>query len=208
MVATHLFMFGSSPPLSEQLALKFSRLINGGKVAVLYIEREGAEAYLPKYWKGINNSSIYCMALKEKYGHDEIKTLKSCQGVIIGGGHTEAYRCYIVKTELGSILKELYDEGIPIAGFSAGALICPKICVISPNDNEKGSQLLQRGLGLVDDFIISAHYLEWNEEANLEKAIESTEASMGVGIAENAGIYLLNNKLTSTEGYIHILYNA
>ncbi|ARI75895.1 Type 1 glutamine amidotransferase-like domain-containing protein [Halobacillus mangrovi] len=208
MVATHLFMFGSSPPFNEQLALKFSQCINGGKIAVLYLDREGAEIYLPKYWKGINSSSSYCMALKEKYGRDELKTLKSCQGVIIGGGHTEAYRSFIVETELGSILKELYYEGIPIAGFSAGALICPEMCVISPNDNEEGSQLFQRGMGLVDDIVISAHYLEWNEEANLEKAIERTKASIGIGIAENAGIYLLNNKLTSAEGYIHIQYSA
>ncbi|MGI8313553.1 Type 1 glutamine amidotransferase-like domain-containing protein [Halobacillus mangrovi] len=200
-------MFGSSPPFNEQLALKFSQCINGGKIGVLYLEREGAEAYLPNYWKGINFSSIYCMTLKEKYKLDELNSLKSCQGVIIGGGHTEAYRSFIVDTELGSLLKELYREGIPIAGFSAGALICPEICVISPNDNEEGSQLLERGLGLVDELIISAHYLEWNEEANLEKAIERTEASLGIGIAEYAGVYLLNNKLSATEGYIHIQYN-
>ncbi len=42
-------------------------------------------------------------------------------GIIIGGGETELYHKYIVDTEVGIHIKNLYKEGIPVAGFSAGA---------------------------------------------------------------------------------------
>lgn len=203
---THLFLFGSGPPFSDRLARQYSKLLAHGKVAVLYIDRVGSEEYLPKYTKeiGLDSSAVHYLSLKHTYEEEEVEQLRTCNGVIIGGGDTVAYREYIVETEVAPILSELFSKGVPIAGFSAGALIAPEHCVISPNDNEKQVQLFRKGLGLVRDVIIAAHFLEWGEEEPLKKGIAHTGVSCGYGIAEGSGLYIRNNHLVSTEGYIQI----
>ncbi|KHE67752.1 Type 1 glutamine amidotransferase-like domain-containing protein [Halobacillus sp. BBL2006] len=207
MHSTHLFLFGSGPPFNKRLGTEFSQLVGRGEVAVLYLEREGSEGYLPKYWEEIDTEEVYCLALKDRYEPFELDRIEACKGVIIGGGDTETYRDYIVDTELGDILFNLFTDGKPIAGFSAGALISPQICVISPKDNKKGIPLFKNGLGLTDELIVAAHYLEWEEEQHLKEAIQKMDVPIGLGIAEQSGVYLKNNKLTSSEGYIHIEHN-
>ncbi|WP_245690058.1 hypothetical protein [Sediminibacillus albus] len=47
----HLFLFGGSPPFTPQLAKIFAGLARNslGKIAILFLEREGWQAYMPKY---------------------------------------------------------------------------------------------------------------------------------------------------------------
>ncbi|RWZ58813.1 peptidase S51 dipeptidase E [Halobacillus fulvus] len=202
----HLFLFGSSPPFNHQLGKAFSQKVHHTKIAILYIDREGSEEYLPKYIETLNipNIQTYPLALKEAYEEHEVEELKQCGGIIIGGGHTLSYHKFIVETEIADVIRELFSQGVPVAGFSAGALITPAHCVISPKDNEEGSQLLKEGLGLLSDAILSAHFLEWDEEEALRTAMHRTESFIGYGIAECSGIYLCNGKIRMSEGFVQI----
>lgn len=84
---THLFLFGSSPPFNEQLAVEFSRQLKNQSVAVLYIEREGSDAYLPKYTNALTptNLTVIPLPLKNSYTDAERNALMECGGIIIGG---------------------------------------------------------------------------------------------------------------------------
>ncbi|WP_079477767.1 Type 1 glutamine amidotransferase-like domain-containing protein [Halobacillus salinus] len=206
-MGTHLFLFGSSPPFNEQLSDTFYRHLSTSKVAVLYIEREGSDAYIPKYLETFPEEvSLFPLALKQHYTNEEIKELHQCGGIIIGGGDTLAYRRFIVETELNQVIRSLFERGVPVAGFSAGALISPDTSVVSPKDNVTEEQLFEKGLGLLPDAVLSAHYLEWEEQSCLKQAVEKTEVSVGYGIAERSGAYFFNSRLTSIEGYVHIEY--
>ena len=206
--ATHLFLFGSSPPFNEQLAAEFSKQLKNRFVAVLYIERDGSDAYLPKYTNALTetNLSVIPFSLKKKYTDAERNALMECGGIIIGGGDTVAYHDFIVNTSLGDMIYERFHDGVPVAGFSAGALISPEHCVISPMDNVDQVQQVQDRLGLIEKAVISAHFLEWEEEESLKKALEDTEQPIGYGIAEGAGVYLRNNQFIAAEGYVQVEY--
>ncbi|MBA2175084.1 Type 1 glutamine amidotransferase-like domain-containing protein [Halobacillus locisalis] len=205
---THLFLFGSSPPFNEQLADGFSKQMKNRTVAVLYIDRDGSEAYLPKYTNALTqtNLSVVRLPLKKTYTDVERNVLSECGGIIIGGGDTVAYHDFIVNTSLGAMIYERFQEGVPVAGFSAGALISPEHCVISPMDNVAQVQQFKKGLGLLKKAVISAHFLEWKEEQNLKKALVETGQPVGYGIAEGAGIYLRNNQFIASEGYVQVEY--
>lgn len=84
-------------------------------------------------------------------------------GRIISGGETELYRQFIVDTMIGKQLVQMYQEGVPIVGFSAGALISPETCVIPPIDNRKNEHLFLKGLGLIKDYVVSVHFSRWDE---------------------------------------------
>ncbi|WP_101842235.1 Type 1 glutamine amidotransferase-like domain-containing protein [Halobacillus sp. Marseille-P3879] len=151
----HLFLIGSGPPMPEKLAESFASLLEKGPVVLLYKPRKdmSIQEYSSVFTDPITSHSpdipFHFIRIKESYEADEVKKLKSAGGLMIGGGDTVKYQQYIAESELAPIIRTLYTAGIPIAGFSAGALIVPDMCVISAKDNEQERTLYKKGLGLV-----------------------------------------------------------
>lgn len=210
----HLFLFGGSPPFSKKFGEQFATIAkkSNGKIAILFLERDGWETYMSKYTvaleeHGIDN--IVYLPLSQKTNNQTLAALKSCRGIIIGGGKTELYRSYIVDTKIGEMIKELYWLGVPVAGFSAGALISPEHCVIPPIDNSQNKHLFLKGLGLIKDCVVSVHYTKWQEKSRLIEAVKKLNVTNGFGIDDKAAIYFVNESLKETEGEeIHQFKNA
>jgi cyanophycinase len=201
----HLFLQGGGPPFGEQFAKKFADLSFGerGKVGILFVEREGWQDYMPNYTGNLAGNGVdkfFYYLLTETPSSEDIHELRSCTGIVIGGGDTERYRGCIVDTAVGKLVKERYSEGVPVAGFSAGALISPEHCVIPPMDNAENEHLFLAGLGLIKDCVISVHYTFWNEEDNLKAAVAKAGVSVGYGIDDEAGLYFENEILSSIDG--------
>lgn len=201
----HLFLFGGGPPFGKILGRKFADLAlnDNGKVAILFLERDGWREYMKKYTSTLEANGLVnfvYLPLSSNPSKHTIEELVSCTGIIIGGGETERYRDYIVDTSLGQHIQRMYEEGVPVAGFSAGALISPVDCVIPPIDTPKNEQLFLNGLGLIRDCVISVHFSKWQEEQNLLAALAKTKASTGYGLDDDVGLYFYNETLTETEG--------
>lgn len=201
----HLFLFGGNPPFTENLGRRFADLSlkEDGKIGILFLERVGWQEYMPKYPRVLERNGIQkfvYLPLSANSGVTTASKLKSCTGIIVCGGETERYRKYIVETEVGEQIEEMYENGVPFAGFSAGTLITPEQCVISPHDNSQKTPLFLPGLGLMADCVVSVHYSKWNEAVHLKKAIRETEVSLGYGIDDDAGLYFQNGVLTDSEG--------
>ncbi|TWT25111.1 Type 1 glutamine amidotransferase-like domain-containing protein [Planomicrobium sp. CPCC 101110] len=205
MGGKHLFLQGGNPPFEAQFGAKFAELSlkDRGKVAILLVEREGWKNYLPQYTDVLKENGIkdfFCLLLTPQPSKEDIEELQTCTGIIIGGGDTERYRDYIAGTVLGAVIKERYGQGVPVAGFSAGALISPEVCVIPPIDNARNEHLFLEGLGLLKDCVVSVHYTYWEEKENLKAAIAKTGAAAGYGIDDEAGMYFEDEQLASIEG--------
>ncbi|MCA1031174.1 Type 1 glutamine amidotransferase-like domain-containing protein [Bacillus timonensis] len=209
----HLFLFGGSPPFGKHLGKTFSDLAlnQKGKVAVLFVLRDGWQAYMPKYTIILEQNEIsnfVYIPLLEQQEDSHLDELSSCTGIIICGGDTELYHRFIVGTDIGEQVRRMYERGVPIAGFSAGALISPENCVIPPVDNVEGKQLFLPGLGLIQDCVISVHYSKWSEEANLKAAISKIGVSKGYGIDDDEGLYFMNENLVDSEGGKYYVFNG
>ncbi len=194
------------------LAERYLSLTGEGSIVVLYIEREtmGISEYQDIYtnvFLDLDSSvSFTFIPLKESFDEGELDLIQKAGGVIIGGGDTTQYQKNVVETELYSIIKSLYAKGVPVAGFSAGALIMPELCVISAKDNEQHKVIYKKGLGLLKDCIIAVHLLRWNDEQHLIKSVKSAEVQLGYGIDDSSGIYLENGQLIESEGYVCLHY--
>ncbi|MCQ6557140.1 Type 1 glutamine amidotransferase-like domain-containing protein [Paenibacillus mendelii] len=128
MTDRHLFLFGGGAPFNASLGEKFAALSTNGssKAAILFIEQDGWKEYMPKYTDLLEQHGVTDFTyfpLTSSPSIEFIGQLRSASGIIISGGDTELYRDYIVDTKVGQIIKEMYAEGIPVAGFSAGSLI-------------------------------------------------------------------------------------
>lgn len=201
----HLFLFGSGPPFTSKLAERFFVTAGGEKavVAVFFEDNKNGEAHKEKYTtslKELGLRNFLFFSLKEDPDQQTIEEAKTCTGVIIGGGETENYQKLIVHTAYGPVIQNLYKAGRPVAGFSAGALITPETCVISPKDNSEGRQLYKKGLGLLPGKAISVHFDTWEEEFSLKIAMKKTGSTYGYGIDEATGIYFVNEEPQEKDG--------
>jgi cyanophycinase len=207
MVNKYLFLFGANPTLEEANEM-FIRRAGGrkAKLVLMIMYRSGWEEYLPKYtdtWKrhGVERYSVIIPNDQGKLNELEaIELLREATGIFIGGGDTEQYHAYYATDPIKSILQDRYNEGVPIAGSSAGALILPEICLISPNDSNNGEVLSKVGVGLLSDILIGVHYTEWSDESNLLAGMKEHKIRYGIGIDEEACAVFINGKFESEIG--------
>jgi cyanophycinase len=201
MTDKYLFLFGGNPSL-EKANKVFIEKAGGkdAKIALLIMNREGWKEYIPRYtttWKdqGVEH---YSVVLPDDEGHlnfeEAIAILRESTGIYIGGGDTEKYHNYYAEEPIKAVLKECYNNGIPIAGCSAGALILPETCVISSNDSLSGEMIVKEGIGLLSNLLISVHYTEWNEEKNLYEGMARLKTRAGYGIDEEACAVFYNGE--------------
>ncbi|WP_051359451.1 Type 1 glutamine amidotransferase-like domain-containing protein [Paucisalibacillus globulus] len=87
-----------------------------------------------------------------------------------------------------------------MAGFSAGALISPDICVISARDAGAERYNKRKGLGLLPDTLLAVHFTQWNEQEHLERITNDIPTAYNYGIDENTGLYFIHGDLVEIEG--------
>lgn len=201
----HLFLFGGGPPFIANMAKQFASkaLAAGSPVSILFVEREGWEEYMHWYTQELERFGVRefnYLPLPSTPIEVVIDSVRNSSGIVIGGGDTNLYADYIVDTPISQAIKGRYDAGIPVAGFSAGALISPEVCVISPKDNEQNEFQSRRGLGLAKDVVVAVHFSEWDDEDHLRNAVSRCNGFKNYGIDENTGVYLLDGELETMEG--------
>ncbi|MCM3412693.1 Type 1 glutamine amidotransferase-like domain-containing protein [Metabacillus litoralis] len=188
--------------MAKQFVIKASS--TNAPVSILFVERDGWEQYMPRYTRALEDlglNEFHYLPLPSTPVEKVLNCLKKSSGIIIGGGNTNLYADYIVDTSISNTIKEKYESGIPVAGFSAGALISPELCVISPKDNVQNEFQYRKGLGLISDILIAVHFTQWNDEAHLRNAVNKFNNHINYGIDENTCVYFLNGYLKSIEGY-------
>jgi len=201
-----LFLFGGGPPFTSGLCKTFVSCLNGtGPIVLLYVPRPGSswEEYAPIYTDALTANGatdFFHFPLSASPTPEQLKQLAGSAGIVISGGETERYQQFIVDTPIGTLIQERYQQGVPVAGFSAGTLLTPDECRIPAIDQRDGNALVLNGLGLLTDAVVSVHYDAWQEEANLRQAFRSTNSTFGYGLPERAGIHLKNNQLVQQEG--------
>lgn len=201
----HLFLNGGGPPFTHGLARRFVSTLAAGPepVAVLFEEREDWPDYMPAYLQPLVDAGLseFCyLPLKSTEVSTAMESLRACRGIIIGGGDTDLYADLIVDTPIGEVIRQRYESGVPVAGFSAGALISPERCVISAKDNESRQFKHRQGLNLIPDLLLSVHFTQWDEEEHLRTAVRTLGELPNYGIDEETGIYLLNGQPEEIEG--------
>ena len=188
-----LFLLGGSAAF-DVVAEEFVPAAGGcdATIALLMQGGRGWEKYVPDYvqpWIRWGASRYYPIAPDENGTLDlDAVSAKLCEatGIFIGGGHTPTYHRLYATEPIRSLLRASYHKGVPIAGVSAGALITPEICMLTPDETDDGSLQIVAGLGLVSDIIIGVHFTELNARPGVLEAMARTRTRTGWGIDEPA----------------------
>ena len=202
-MARHFYAFGSGPPFTTEMAQQYVEQTKRGMIAILLVDREGWLDYMPDYidkLKQYGAERFRYLPLPSTTEEQVIKTIKDSGGVIICGGDTSRYAEYIADTTIGAAIKEAYVRGVPVAGFSAGALISPQNCIISSKDNKEQRYVERNGIGLLFNTYFAVHFSEWDEKPHLQAIFAKHLTANVYGIDEKTGVYFHNGILERMEG--------
>ncbi|WP_430789792.1 Type 1 glutamine amidotransferase-like domain-containing protein [Virgibacillus flavescens] len=201
----HLFLYGGGPPFTSNMAKKFVALTEktNKPVSILFVERTGWREYIADYTDQLRKfgfEEFHVLPLPSTPISEAVNAINNSSGIIINGGDTNKYADYIVDTPISDAIQKIYDAGGPVAGFSAGALISPEVCIISGKDNEQSEFQQRNGLGLLSTVIVAVHFSEWNDKAHLRAASAKYPSCTNYGIDEGTCIYMVNGEIADTEG--------
>ena len=187
-----LFLLGGSEAC-DAVAAEFIPAVGGcdAKIVVLAQSREGWEKHESEYvqpWTR-RRASKYYPVVPDEQGVLDLDTvsarLREATGIFIWGGHTPTYHQLYATDPIRGVIRERYQEGIPIAGVSAGALIALEVCVLFPEAEGDSYQILP-GLGLVKEVMIGVHFSDRKALPELLEAMAKTQTKTGWGIDGSA----------------------
>jgi cyanophycinase len=112
--------------------------------------------------------------------------LQTATGIFIGGGHTPTYQRLYATGPAATLIRERYEQGVPVAGVSAGAMVAMEQCVFLAVETPDQTLQVVTGLSLVKDLIIGVHYTEQNALPDMIEAMALTRTRRGLGIDDAA----------------------
>ena len=203
-----LFLLGGGGATFDSVADEFVPAA-GGRAAAIALLLEGApgwENYLPQYTQPWTQRGVtrHYTILPDENGDLDLETasakLHEATGIFIGGGNTPNYHRLFATEPIRSLIRERYQQGVPFAGLSAGALIAPTVCAIPPEDTGDTSVVIVTGLGLVDNLIVGVHFTEWDALPHVLEAMKQTRTATGLGIDESACVVLEDGQVKQVLG--------
>ncbi|SFA88268.1 MULTISPECIES: Type 1 glutamine amidotransferase-like domain-containing protein [unclassified Bacillus (in: firmicutes)] len=209
----YIYLFGGNPSLKEANR-EFVEKAGGSeaRIALLIMNTAKWEKFLPVYttvWEELGISRYDIIIPDGNSILDNKKTeeiLKNATGIYIGGGDTYLYHNHYVNSPVKEMIMKQYNEGVPVAGCSAGALIILEKSFISPEESKNKTIDYIDGIGLLKELCIGVHYTEENQKPHLIKALQQYGFSTGYGIDEEACAVFKNEKFEKTIGQdVHYL---
>ncbi|KUO76386.1 MAG: hypothetical protein APF77_06720 [Clostridia bacterium BRH_c25] len=203
----YLFLLGGDP--SQKAAAEAFVAKAGGvdaRLVLMLLNKHGWQDYLRFYvdnWLelGVKDYKVIIPDDNDVMDYDIVTAdLRNATGVFIGGGDTLRYHYYYATEPIKSVLTNCYENGVPIAGCSAGALILPELFLVSPNDTGDEQVVIGDGVGLISNQVIGVHFSEWDDTDNLIEGMVRTKTRLGWGIDEKACAVFRNGKFNYALG--------
>lgn len=130
------------------------------------------------------------------------KELEKSTGVFFTGGDQLRITGLLGGTLLGRMLQQLYEQGVTIAGTSAGASVMSDTMIVGGEAGtaKKDSLTMAPGLGLLRSVVIDQHFAQRGRIGRLLSAIAQNPYVLGVGIDEDTAILVQSDARFSVIG--------
>lgn len=118
--------------------------------------------------------------------------LGQSSGVFFTGGDQLRITGLIGGTLLGRMLHQLYEQGVIIAGTSAGASVMSDTMIVGGEAGtpKKNTITMAPGLGLLRSVVVDQHFAQRGRIGRLLAAVAQNPYVLGIGIDEDTAILL------------------
>ena len=158
----------------------------------------------PEYVKALNylgakNVNVLYIEKREQAMDPEVlERLRLADVVMFTGGDQLRLSSILGGTPFHDILLDKYrNEEFIYAGTSAGAAAASSNMIYQGSSSEallKGEVKITSGLGLIDQVIIDTHFVQRGRIGRLFQAVVSNPRVLGIGLGEDTGLLITNNK--------------
>jgi len=119
-----------------------------------------------------------------------LEALEDATGVLFSGGDQSRIRTLVGSKTNELLRRRLEDDGLVIAGTSAGATAMGRWMILGGTGHEVAASTVRvgPGLGLMEDVLIDMHFLERGRLPRLLSGIALDTRLLGVGIDEDTAV--------------------
>lgn len=202
-------------PILDEVA----RRANGGKLVVATFGSDEPEEQWREYEKVFRELGVTDLVHLDARGREELledPRLDDVEGaavIFFGGGDQTKVTSRFGGTVLCTRIREMYENGVTIAGTSSGASVMSEVMMTGGDENSSSHSATTRlaaGLGLFPQVIIDQHFAERGRISRLFKAVGQNPRMLGIGIDENTAILVDKHRrfLVMGEGAVYVVDGA
>lgn len=152
-----------------------------------------------------NVSFIHFTMRSDADSNENIKKIKDCQVVLIGGGNQLRLSSLLGGTLLMAEIKKRYydDRKFIVVGSSAGAAAMSNTMIISGSSQDaliKGELQLTNGLGLLNNVFIDTHFTDRGRFGRVIQTVAYNPGVLGLGLSANTAVIILEGDLLEVVG--------
>ncbi|HOB19841.1 MAG TPA: cyanophycinase [Candidatus Atribacteria bacterium] len=161
-------------------------------VATEYPSKVGAE--YKKLFEKLHIGNIDALHIETRADandSDSLKRLDNATCVFFTGGDQLKITSLLGGSKAGQLLNEMFENGLVIAGTSAGASVMSETMITSGNDDDapkKCTVKMAPGLGMLKGAVIDQHFAQRGRVGRLLAAVAQNPNVLGIGIDEDTAI--------------------
>jgi cyanophycinase len=124
---------------------------------------------------------------------DVLNCLRQATGVFFVGGQPYRITDAIKDTPVHKLLHERYQDGLVIAGTSAGALMMPEVVIMDGESRTHPTADTIKtgpGMGFLHGVVLDVHFAERGRAGRMLSAIAQFPDCLGLGIDEDAALVI------------------
>ncbi|AOY76048.1 cyanophycinase [Clostridium formicaceticum] len=149
------------------------------------------------YDLGVNKvDTINIASRKEANQRQVIRSLQNTNCIFFVGGDQLRISSILGGTEFHSFIKSRLEEGLIVAGTSAGASMMSEVMVVEGDEEDaprKCTVKMAPGMGFLKGVIIDQHFNQRGRIGRLLGAVAQNPYALGIGIDEDTAI-IINDK--------------
>ncbi len=131
------------------------------------------------------------------------KVLLESTGIFFSGGDQLRITSIIGGTRLDEIVHRKFEEGVVVAGTSAGASAMSDFMIVDGSDEnppKKCTTKLAPGMGFLEECVVDQHFAQRGRIGRLLAAVAQNPYILGIGIDEDTAIELGNDQVLTVIG--------
>lgn len=181
--------------------------------ASLIPEKVGEEYIKAFAQLDVHNVGVLNIGSREEANKTEYaERIKLADVIIFTGGDQLRLSSIFGGTEIHRVLLDKYQNTeFVIAGTSAGAAASSKNMIYQGSSKDallKGEVKITGGLGFIDGVIVDTHFVQRGRIGRLLYAAASNPGILGIGLGEDTGLYISDNKMEAIGSGMVILVDG
>jgi cyanophycinase len=181
--------------------------------ASLIPEKVGEEYIKAFAQLDVHNVGVLNIGSREEANKVEYaERIKVADVIIFTGGDQLRLSSIFGGTEIHRVLLDKYENTeFVIAGTSAGAAASSKNMIYQGSSKDallKGEVKITGGLGFIDGVIVDTHFVQRGRIGRLLYAAASNPGILGIGLGEDTGLYINDNKMEAIGSGMVILVDG